>query len=548
MTQTLRSSWFFSWKSFLSAHGGPGFHVGDIKMRQSISITLMIIGFAILISGLCFAFRLSSGGLEQSSDDVLLNESAILRIPLPDSVLEIDPRTQVSMNLKAISNAVFSRLVRINEVGEVEPDLAESWSFDLTQTEVLMKIRKGVVFHDGSSLDADDVIDSFYSWLAPGALDNNQLFDVLGSEDYAAGKTKNISGLRKIGSHTVGIKLVRRFTEDFIYALTTPRFYAFKRKVIDGRVVIFGTGPFSVHRVTKRDVFLKRNAKYFGRPAKASGLIFYVRSKDKAIDDLLNGKSHALFAYSELPRKYFLDDQIKVLPVKKTSTTVLFLMNQGAGKSKEFRKSIADMFRRNRMREECFPEGSLAERIIPPGLRGSVKLTLKRDSPSARNSLPVQLPVLYTTKMVSRCLYERLREDYGRYGGSIHEFANLKMVYDYFNRGKIDFAFERLTFKSLDPTSIIQYFNPLSSEYFLREEVPELSALFRQLAQADNSNQKANVLALIDEFLVENAFVIPLHHEVFYTAHSQDLVGLAQSNFGSIVGVKWEELGLRSVK
>lgn len=517
-------------------------------MKNSLSIILMSLGLVLLILGLGFAFRLSSGGFAQDNRAAKVIENAIIRVPFPDPSLEVDPRLQVSMNLKAISNAIFSRLVRINDVGEIEPDLAESWSFDLTRREVIIKLRHNVTFHDGSIVSAEDVIFSFRNWLAPRALDNNLLFDIDGGEAYALGRSSDIAGLRKIGPDTIGVRLVKSFTEDFMYALATPRFYVFKVGTSVKGSDFLGSGPFKVYRKGVQEVILRRNENYYGRRPQSSELIFYSREKEKAISDLLRGESHALFAYSDFPRNNFSERNVRVIPIKKTTTGILFFMNQGEGKSEKFRKAVTGLFQRERLREACYPEGSLAARIIPPGLRGSVPVKKVSQINSLVLPPPARLPILYSTSMESRCLFDKLKENYGRYGGTLHEFASLEELYNHFQKGLVNFAFERLTFKSLDPSNVLQYFNPSSAEYFLKEEVPELKILFRQLAHAETSTQKFNILSLIDEFLVESSFVIPLQHETFYTAYSQDLVGFKQADFGSIVGVKWEELGLRAAQ
>lgn len=517
-------------------------------MKRTIPIILVSFGLVLLIFGLTLAFKILNREIDSTTVDSIVDEKSVLRVPLPDNFLELDPRKQLTINLKAISNAVFSRLVRVNSLGEIEPDLAESWSFDLQRQEVILKIRKNVFFHDGSSLSADDVLFSFNEWLMPRAMDNSLLFDVEGGLEYASGTDKAIRGVRKVDSHTIAVKLKKRFTEDFIYALSTPRFYVFKKARTENQDILLGSGPFLFHKIGTKEVSLKRNEKFYGKSTRASEIVFYSVQKSEALKEVLNGKSHVLFAYGDIGADHLDTNTVVKVPMKRTSTGILFFMNQGRGKSEEFRKSVAKIFDRDRLQQDCYPDGLVADRIIPPGLRGSTSRDSEISQSRSPLLVPATLPVLFSTFLQNRCLFKNLSDSYGRHGGKIRELPSLSELYAEFLEGKVDFAYEKLTFKSLDPSNVLQYFNPASAEYFLREEVPELTALFRELGRVETSAQKSNILSLIDNFLVESSFVVPLQHETFYTAHSVNLVGFTQSDFGSIAGVKWEELGLRSAQ
>lgn len=62
-----------------------------------------------------------------------------------------------SNNLTAV--AIWDTVLRFNEKGEVVPGLAESWEVKDGGT-ILLHLRKGVKFHDGTTMEAEDVIAS----------------------------------------------------------------------------------------------------------------------------------------------------------------------------------------------------------------------------------------------------------------------------------------------------------------------------------------------------------------------------------------------------
>src|SRR5689334_6570463 len=61
------------------------------------------------------------------------------------------------LNAQQTATQVFSQLIRVNKEAEIEGDLAESWSMAPDGMTYTFKIRKGVKWHDGKPLTADDV-------------------------------------------------------------------------------------------------------------------------------------------------------------------------------------------------------------------------------------------------------------------------------------------------------------------------------------------------------------------------------------------------------
>lgn len=56
-----------------------------------------------------------------------------------------------------INDILYSRLIRPDANGGLEPDLALTWEPNADATEWTLKLRDGVKFHDGSAVDAEDV-------------------------------------------------------------------------------------------------------------------------------------------------------------------------------------------------------------------------------------------------------------------------------------------------------------------------------------------------------------------------------------------------------
>ena len=87
--------------------------------------------------------------------------------------------------------AGFNNLLQFNDDMSMRPELAEEWSVNDNATEFTFKIRKGVTFHDGKPLTADDVVYSMSRHLGDDSVSKaNKLVSM-------------ISEWKKVDSHTV---------------------------------------------------------------------------------------------------------------------------------------------------------------------------------------------------------------------------------------------------------------------------------------------------------------------------------------------------------
>ena len=87
--------------------------------------------------------------------------------------------------------AGFNNLLQFGDDMTMRPELAEEWSVNDNATEFTFKIRKGVTFHDGKPMTADDVVYSMMRHIAKdSASKGNALVNM-------------ISEWKKVDSHTV---------------------------------------------------------------------------------------------------------------------------------------------------------------------------------------------------------------------------------------------------------------------------------------------------------------------------------------------------------
>ena len=96
----------------------------------------------------------------------------------------------------SITNNIYDSLIYFHTDGTLTPGLAEKWEYSEDGTEITFHLRKGVKFHDGSELTADDVVFT-YEQVIP----------------YAAAQNVNSSmeSMTKVDDYTVVLKLLHPF-------------------------------------------------------------------------------------------------------------------------------------------------------------------------------------------------------------------------------------------------------------------------------------------------------------------------------------------------
>jgi peptide/nickel transport system substrate-binding protein len=187
-----------------------------------------------------------------------LASAADLKIALAADVSSLDPHfLNIAPNINLASH-MFDTLVMVDPDGRLVPGLAESWrAVDETTWE--FKLRRGVVFHDGSPLTAADVL---FSLDRPATL-------VTSPGPFTA-YTRQIVAKRAIDDHTIELKtavpygpLPLDLSSIFIISKRAAE-HARPEDFDSGRALV-GTGPFRFAGFVRGDhVDLVRNDAWWG--------------------------------------------------------------------------------------------------------------------------------------------------------------------------------------------------------------------------------------------------------------------------------------------
>ncbi|MDH5513220.1 MAG: ABC transporter substrate-binding protein, partial [Gammaproteobacteria bacterium] len=72
----------------------------------------------------------------------------------------LDPATYTDLYMQVVGNAAYNYMTEVSNNGDLVPELAESWDVSPDAKVWSFKLRKGVEFHNGKTLDSGDVVAS----------------------------------------------------------------------------------------------------------------------------------------------------------------------------------------------------------------------------------------------------------------------------------------------------------------------------------------------------------------------------------------------------
>ncbi|CQR70280.1 Periplasmic dipeptide transport protein precursor [Sporomusa ovata DSM 2662] len=286
---------------------------------------------------------------------------------------------------------IFERLVEIKTsapgVSEMVPGLAEKWDISPDGKVYTFHLRKGVKFHNGEELTADDVVYTVDRMLNPKtkAL-NSDFFDMIaGAKERMDGKADTTAGIKAVDKYTVEITLVQPFAP-FLANLATPAASIYNRKATEAAGTQFGfdpektvgTGPFKLKEWKVNDhITMVAFDQYWGGKAALDGIIVKIVPDADTQKMLFETGELDVFncdlARTQIP--YFEgSDKWKNHIVKGPRVGLYYYsMNQNIKPFDDVRvrKALQMAINRQELLDKLlFGKGKLVNTIMPPGLLG----------------------------------------------------------------------------------------------------------------------------------------------------------------------------------
>ena len=182
--------------------------------RQRIRRLALPIGIVLVILiGAGFIWWRSRPGINAAVDTLSARTSprhgGVYRRALRREPVTLDPAFGDSTYETLFAQQIFDGLVQFDANLNVAPSLAESWQASPDGLVWTFNLRKGVKFHHGRKVVADDVVYSFTRMIDPknpaGSYRREIFAQVKGVEAFLSGQAQRIEGFRALDDHTVQI-------------------------------------------------------------------------------------------------------------------------------------------------------------------------------------------------------------------------------------------------------------------------------------------------------------------------------------------------------
>jgi peptide/nickel transport system substrate-binding protein/oligopeptide transport system substrate-binding protein len=198
----------------------------------------------------------------------------IYRRPLGNNPSTLDPHLIADTYGFTVAQQIFDGLVQYDGTLTIIPAIAQSWKGSRDGLSWTFFLRKGVKFHNGREVTADDVVYSFTRILDPKT--NSKAAEVFlkvkGAKDFVEGHAKTVQGFRTLDPYTVQIELAEA-SAPFVASLAMGYIKIVPREAVEESGSGFGfrpvgTGPFKFVRWKKdEEIVLEANLDYYaGRP------------------------------------------------------------------------------------------------------------------------------------------------------------------------------------------------------------------------------------------------------------------------------------------
>ena len=220
---------------------------------------------------------------EQSGDRGTAASGGIYRRPLEHDPATLDPARIRDIYSLSVSQQIFDGLVRFDQTLTITPALAQFWKASRDGLTWTFMLRKGVKFHHGREVTADDVVYSFTRLLDPkvksGAAD--LFLSIRGAQEFRDGKAKQVAGLIAVDRHTVQVTLTEALAP-FVSVLAVGHAKIVPREMVEQLGENFGsqpigTGPFKFVRWDRgREIVLEANPDYLDGAPRLSRIVYRI--------------------------------------------------------------------------------------------------------------------------------------------------------------------------------------------------------------------------------------------------------------------------------
>ncbi|WP_375174361.1 ABC transporter substrate-binding protein [Pseudooceanicola sp.] len=438
---------------------------------------------------------------------------------------------------------VFEGLTRFGPDGSVGPGLAQSWEISDDGLTYTFKLAEGVKFHDGTTMDSEDVKFSL---------------DRARAEDSTNAQKALFAGIENVEATdptTVTVTL-KNPDGNFLFNMAWGDAVIVAPESIENiKTTPIGTGAFMFDNWTQGDkIELKKNPEYWGTPAILDAVTFKFISDPTAAFNAMMAEDLDGFGAFPAPEnlpQFDADPRFKVLIGSTEGETILAMNNKMPPLDNvKVRQAVAHAINRQEIIDGAmFGYGTPIGTHFAPHHPDYVDLTeLSAYDPEkskmlleeAGVSLPLQLKMTLPPPSYARRGGEIVAAQLRQVGieAQIENVEWAQWLETTF-RGAHDYGFTIIS--HTEPLDINIYARP---DYYFQYDNPEFQALMADFSVESDPDKRSEMLKTAQQTIAEDyvngyLFQLPLH-----TVAKTGLEGLwinAPTQASDMTGVSWSE-------
>lgn len=195
--------------------------------------------------------------------------------------ITFDPAVAQDNDTLDLMQQIYENLVTLSEDATIRPKLARKWTLSADGKIYTFYLKRGVKFHNGREMTAEDVKWTFERSCNPKLASptvENYLNDICGVVEKIKGQASSVSGVQIIDPYTIKIQLKKRcpyFLGKLTYPVSAilPRGGVPFEHPVDDPAQVIGTGPFYLSEyLPYQQVSLKSFLNYHEGAPKIDGI------------------------------------------------------------------------------------------------------------------------------------------------------------------------------------------------------------------------------------------------------------------------------------
>jgi len=496
--------------------------------------------FALLLGILVCAGSLQVSAQDRDS----VASGGVYRRPLGQDPETLDPARISDVYGRSVSQQIFDGLVQFDQTLAIKPALAEFWRASRDGLTWTFDLRKGVKFHHGREVTADDVVYSFTRILDPRTRSGAaELFlNVKGAREYREGRAKTVSGFVGLDRHTVQVTLTEAQVP-FVAVLAVGHAKIVPRDLLEAQGEAFGlqpvgAGPFRFLRWERgREIVLIANPDHFDGAPRLSQLVYRIfpgDQRDAMHDEFLRGELEDAPVPARADRRVLAADGSRIYVRRPMSSVRFYAFNTRTKplNDRRVRQAIVHAIDREAIVRDVYAgQYVFARGILPPGTLGfnprlagypydpqkARELLAQAGYPGGRGLSPLAIWSSVKRDDIVR-EHEQIKKWLRAVGieAEVHYLANWPTFSRMLDEGKLPIHLHAWYADVPDPDNFLtKLFHSRSSRNFFGYANAVVDDLLASARTAGDPQRRVELYRRAEQLILEDAPIVPVFHHTY---------------------------------